>query len=209
MVGWLSPTQWTWVWINSGSWWWTGKPGMLQSMGLQRVKHDWVTELNWAGLKNPEALGFLSKGPEVWSKRILRVSRKPLVVHIKDSLESDSQRIPSHLIGIEHFPQWLFDVLKTERWGCLQSSDRVFQFPHTLCQLKRSQKSDGSAGSSLIYLQLITRKWTFPNLGKLVGGCWDLPANHWASSCFQTTLSSRALLTKQTWAPPTEMQKSL
>ena len=71
---------------------------MLQSMGLQRVKHDWVTELNWAGLKNPEALGFLSKGPEAWSKRILRVSRKPLVVHIKDSLESDSQRIPSHLI---------------------------------------------------------------------------------------------------------------
>ena len=40
-----SPTQWTWV--NSGSWWWTGRPGMLQSMGSQRVGHDWVTELNW------------------------------------------------------------------------------------------------------------------------------------------------------------------
>ena len=38
-------TQWTWVWVNSGSWWWTGMPGMLQSMGLQRVRHDWVTEL--------------------------------------------------------------------------------------------------------------------------------------------------------------------
>ena len=46
--GWMaSPTQWTWVWVSSGSWWWTGKPGMLQSMGLQRVRHDWVTELNW------------------------------------------------------------------------------------------------------------------------------------------------------------------
>ena len=46
--GWMaSPTQWTWVWINSGSWWWTGRPGMLQSMGLQRVRHDWATELNW------------------------------------------------------------------------------------------------------------------------------------------------------------------
>ena len=45
--GWMaSPIQWTWVWVNSGSWWWTGKPGMLQSMGLQRVRHDWVTELN-------------------------------------------------------------------------------------------------------------------------------------------------------------------
>ena len=42
-----SPTQWTWVWVNSESWWWTGNPGVLQSMGSQRVRHDWVTELNW------------------------------------------------------------------------------------------------------------------------------------------------------------------
>ena len=35
------------VWVNSRNWWWTGKPGMLQSMGLQRVGHDWVTKLNW------------------------------------------------------------------------------------------------------------------------------------------------------------------
>ena len=41
------PLWWTWVWLNSRSWWWTGKPGMLQSMGSQRVGHDWVTELNW------------------------------------------------------------------------------------------------------------------------------------------------------------------
>ena len=38
-----SPTQWTWVWASSGSWWWTGKPGMLQPMGLQRVGHNLVT----------------------------------------------------------------------------------------------------------------------------------------------------------------------
>ena len=45
--GWMaSPTQWTWVWISSGSWWWTGKPGVLQSMGSRRVGHDWVTTLN-------------------------------------------------------------------------------------------------------------------------------------------------------------------
>ena len=41
-----SLTQWTWVWASSRSWWWTGKPGMLQSMGSQRVGHDWATELN-------------------------------------------------------------------------------------------------------------------------------------------------------------------
>ena len=40
-------TQWTWVWTSSGSWWWTGKPGVLQSMRSQWVGHDWVTELNW------------------------------------------------------------------------------------------------------------------------------------------------------------------
>ena len=46
--GWMaSLTQWTWVWVNSGSWWWTGKPGMLQFMGSQRVGHNWATELNW------------------------------------------------------------------------------------------------------------------------------------------------------------------
>ena len=43
--GWMaSPAQWTWVWVSSGRWWMTGKPSMLQSMGLQRVGHDWVTE---------------------------------------------------------------------------------------------------------------------------------------------------------------------
>ena len=42
-----SPTLWTWVWVNSGSWWWTGRPGMLWFMGLQRVRCNWVTELKW------------------------------------------------------------------------------------------------------------------------------------------------------------------
>ena len=51
--GWMaSLTQWTWVWVNSGSWWWTGKPGMLQSMVLQRVRHDCTTELNWTEILN-------------------------------------------------------------------------------------------------------------------------------------------------------------
>ena len=46
--GWMaSPTRRTWVWVNSGSWWWTGRPGVLWIMGLQRVGHDWATELNW------------------------------------------------------------------------------------------------------------------------------------------------------------------
>ena len=46
--GWMaSPTQWTWVWASSGTWWRSGKPGVLQFMGSQRVGHDWATKLNW------------------------------------------------------------------------------------------------------------------------------------------------------------------
>ena len=43
-------TWWTWVWVDSRSWWWTGRPGVLRFMGSQRVRHDWATELNWTEL---------------------------------------------------------------------------------------------------------------------------------------------------------------
>ena len=46
--GWMaSATRWTWIWVDSGSWWWTGRPGMLRFMGSQRLGYDWTTELNW------------------------------------------------------------------------------------------------------------------------------------------------------------------
>ena len=54
-----SLTRWTWVWASSGSWWWTGKPGVLQSTGSQRVGHDWATELN--SLSFSHFLWFLKK----------------------------------------------------------------------------------------------------------------------------------------------------
>ena len=50
--GWMiSPNQWTWAWVDSRSWWWTRRPGMLWFMRLQRIRHDWVTELNWPQLQ--------------------------------------------------------------------------------------------------------------------------------------------------------------
>ena len=45
--GWMTSLTQTWVWVNSGSWWWIGRTGVLRFMGSQRVGHDWVTELNW------------------------------------------------------------------------------------------------------------------------------------------------------------------
>ena len=51
--GWMaSLTWWTWVWVNSGSWWWTGRHGVLRFTGPERVGHDWVTELNWTELNS-------------------------------------------------------------------------------------------------------------------------------------------------------------
>ena len=58
--GWMaSPTRWTWVWASSGSWWWTGKPGMPQSMGSQRIRHNWtelIIGLN-TGMQTDDFLG--------------------------------------------------------------------------------------------------------------------------------------------------------
>ena len=57
--GWMaSPTRWTWVWVNSGRWWWTGRPGVLHFMGSQRVGHDWATERNWTELTCPLPIPF-------------------------------------------------------------------------------------------------------------------------------------------------------
>ena len=55
--GWMaSLTQWTWISVNSRSWWWTGRPGVLRFMGSQRVGHDWVTDLIWSDLKPTDKL---------------------------------------------------------------------------------------------------------------------------------------------------------
>ena len=57
------------VWVNSGSWWWTGRPGVLQSMGSQRVGHNWATELNWA---NSDRLPFPAPLTK-WNESVCRV----------------------------------------------------------------------------------------------------------------------------------------
>ena len=65
--GWMaSPTQWTWVWVNSESWWWTGRPGVLQLMGSQRVGHDWVTKLNWWRTRSESSWRWLTSPDFNW-----------------------------------------------------------------------------------------------------------------------------------------------
>ena len=69
--GWMaSPTQWTWVWVNSRSWWWTGRPGVLQSIGSLRVGHAWATELNWTVVVTAESTGVLIHKPSSATKSL-------------------------------------------------------------------------------------------------------------------------------------------
>ena len=64
--GWMvSLTRWTWIWVNSRSWWWTGRPGMLLFMGLQTVGHDWVTELNWTEVRKRKTKDWFQIGKRV------------------------------------------------------------------------------------------------------------------------------------------------
>ena len=71
MSGWTgSLTQWTWVWINSGSWWWTGRPGVLHSMGSEKFGEDWVTKLNWFAIWGMQMLELLILSENVRRKLV-------------------------------------------------------------------------------------------------------------------------------------------
>ena len=62
--GWMaSPTRWTWVWASFRSWRWTGKPGVQQSTGSQRVRHNWATELNWPPMRGSDLSSWEQRSP--------------------------------------------------------------------------------------------------------------------------------------------------
>ena len=83
--GWLaSLTQWTWVWVDSRSWWWAGRPGVLRFMGSQRVGHDWVTELNW-----------IEMGTNLWFLKIIFI--KTLISSKHGHQSKEFRSIPSPL----------------------------------------------------------------------------------------------------------------
>ena len=89
-----------WVWVNSGSWWWTGRPGMLRFMGSQRVGHDWATELNWKHL---------------YSFRILEINETLRLLESENLCHLAKQKINSlklilgnfMIFGFKDFSPWL------------------------------------------------------------------------------------------------------
>ena len=116
MVGWHL-TQWTWVWAWSRSWWWTQNPGMLQSMGSQRVRHDWVTELNWTELRKNKA--------KLSSSRSQRVSHNWATKHgtyyqvldgITDSVHTSFSKLRAIVKDKEAWHAAVHGVAKSQTW---------------------------------------------------------------------------------------------
>ena len=88
-----SLTRWTWVWTSSGSWWWTGKPGVLQSMGSQRVGHDWANELNWKRYWNHTESVLLS----LWN-------------YVRNQYQKIFENNPHNFKSMWHLPREIFDL---------------------------------------------------------------------------------------------------
>ena len=123
-----SLTWWTWVRVSSRSWWWTGKPGVLQTMWSQKVRHDWVTELNWAdwwgthysALITSQNQCFMEKGQhallEVWKagatlkNKRRQKSRGIFCFHGSQELKKSNGKIPQSLISSPHFKKFLQHV---------------------------------------------------------------------------------------------------
>ena len=93
--GWMaSPTGWPWVWVNSGSWWWTGRPGMLRFMGLQRVGHDWATELNWTMWSSKSTPGYIfeKENEKANLKRYMDFSVHTIVIYNSHDMKAAINR---------------------------------------------------------------------------------------------------------------------
>ena len=136
--GWMaSPTRWTWVWVNSGSWWWTGRPGVLQFMGSQRVGHDWATELNWTELKQKRLRRGGKNTQKNYSRKVLMTwINNSVVPHLElDILEYEGKRALGNITinkasGGERILAELFQVLK----------DNAVKVLHSICQQIRKMQ---------------------------------------------------------------------
>ena len=101
IFGWHHQLTEHWVWASSRSWWWTGKLGMLQSMGSQRVGHDWATELNWL------LIAKKTKTPKIesnWSVAMIFASQKEQIASLSQhiSCESGCPILPCELDALSY-----------------------------------------------------------------------------------------------------------
>jgi len=135
--GWMaSLTRWTWVWVNSRSWWWTGRPGVLGFMGSQRVGHDWATELNWI-FHHVYILDVLYRFICWWTSRLFPCVNSAAVkngIHASFLILVSSQYMPRNGIAgsyggfILNFV-WYFHTLFCSGWINLHSHQQCKNFP--------------------------------------------------------------------------------
>jgi len=119
--GWMaSLTQWMWVWVNSGIWWWTGRPAVLQSMGSQIVRHDW--RLNWTMGKNRRKR-IRRNGVAIVNKRVWKV------VLAKLTAWSLFVSKANHLVKAMVFPVVMY---RCENWTIRKAFSSVTQSCPTL-----------------------------------------------------------------------------
>ena len=126
-------TRWTWVWVNSGSWWWTGKPGMMRFMGLQTVRHDWVSELNWT---EPHYIHFQIYFQITWvwflsplRKFLVSTSANFVVGPVLNMTQAINSQFTG-CMGRQCFPTWMFSSIKLNDYCC-----SVARLCLTLCDL--------------------------------------------------------------------------
>ena len=116
-----SLTRWTWVWVNSGSWWWTGRPGVLWFMGSQRVGHDWATDLIWSEVVSNFFCDPMDCSPPGSSVHGISQSRKLELVAISFSRGSSWPRDQIHVssIGMRilyHWATWEAQIMNMDCW---------------------------------------------------------------------------------------------
>ena len=128
-------TQWTWAWVDSGSWWWMGKPGVLRFMGSQRVGHSWATELNWTELKGStgsllplsiDPSSWKSKSPQcIFKERGIKAPGKPLIQGIFTQRPWSCDR--SHLASPFHPSNNILLLLPDKLSQECRSTDEVYK----------------------------------------------------------------------------------
>ena len=127
--GWMaSPTRWTCVWVNTGSLWWTGRPGVLWLMGSQRVGHDWATELNWTEIAFILNISFSAFLRSIY----ICVSLKYYVILVIIYWEDNFLLVENH-VAFESCSVLLIMLQKNSIWEEIGQSGLVYQilyFPH-------------------------------------------------------------------------------
>ena len=121
-----SSTRWTWVWVGSGSWWWTRRPGVLRFMALQRIGHNWVTELNWTDTKKIQTPPSVSISVQILYESRSVVSHSLWPQGLCSSWNSPGQNTG---VGSLSLLQWIFPTHESNR-GLPHCRQILYQLNH-------------------------------------------------------------------------------